>query len=257
MSQQNERESRQMRSLGILGYGNFGQFVASYLDGHFKVCVADRLRPDPLLVRAPIEAVDIGEAAGCDIVVLAVPVQAMEALVVSVRNQFRKGALIVEVASVKERPAEILDRCLPPENRFLGLHPMFGPQSGKHGIDGLKVVLSRPTSSQRCATRTQCAAVARFLETLNLEVLEMSARDHDREIAYIQGLTHWIAKALREIRLPDLQMATPAYRHLLKIEEILRDDSAELFRTIQSENDFSRVARAEFYQRLKEIERAL
>jgi len=85
----------------------------------------------------------------------------------------------------------------------------------------------------------------------------MAAADHDREMAYIQGLTHWIAKALREIRLPNLHLATPAYRHLLMIEEILRDDSLELFRTIQRENRFAHEARTELHSRLLEIEQAL
>jgi prephenate dehydrogenase len=73
-------------------------------------------------------------------------------------------------------------------------------------------------------------------------------------MAYIQGLTHWIAKALREIKLPDLGLATPAYRHLLKIEENLREDSEALFRTIQTENPFAAGARAELQAKLREIE---
>ena len=83
----------------------------------------------------------------------------------------------------------------------------------------------------------------------------MSPEKHDSEMAYIQGLTHWMAKALREIKLPDLGLATPAYQHLLKIEENLRDDSSALFRTIQAENPFASKARAELMAKLREIDR--
>jgi prephenate dehydrogenase len=125
---------------------------------------------------------------------------------------------------------------------------MFGPQSGRHGIAGLKVVL--------CPLRTgRLARIRDFLaRELRLEVLEMSPEKHDSEMAYIQGLTHWMAKALREIKLPDLGLATPAYHHLLKIEENLREDSAALFRTIQAENPFAAKARAELMAKLREIE---
>jgi hypothetical protein len=64
-----------------------------------------------------------------------------------------------------------------------------------------------------------------------------------------------MAKALREIKLPDLGLATPAYQHLLKIEENLRDDSAALFRTIQAENPFASKARSELMAKLREIDR--
>lgn len=123
---------------------------------------------------------------------------------------------------------------------------MFGPQSGKHGITGLKVVL--------CPVRGR-SGLRHFLETvLALEVLEMTAEEHDRQMAYIQGLTHWVARALREIHMPDLQLATPAYRHLLSIEEILRQDTDALFLTIQRENPFASEARDELRTRLVELE---
>ena len=63
-----------------------------------------------------------------------------------------------------------------------------------------------------------------------------------------------MAKALREIRLPALELSTPAYRHLLKIEEILREDSDDLFLTIQKENPFAAEARSELKRRLAAIE---
>ena len=85
----------------------------------------------------------------------------------------------------------------------------------------------------------------------------MTPEKHDSEMAYIQGLTHWMAKALREIKLPDLGLATPAYHHLLKIEENLREDSSALFRTIQAENPFAAKARAELMAKLRDIDREI
>ena len=57
--------------------------------------------------------------------------------------------------------------------------------------------------------------------------------------------------------LPDLGLATPAYHHLLKIEENLREDSSALFRTIQAENPFAATARAELMEKLREIDREI
>ena len=243
-----------MRRIGILGYGSFGRFAAAHLSRTFDVLVADREQPavDPGLPR--VAAAEIADAAACEVVVVAVPVQNMEELLLEVAPSLAGGTLVVEVASVMERPAQILDSVLPERVRFLGLHPMFGPQSGKNGIEGLKVVLSAPSQSTQCASAHQQEEVTAYLEQLGLEVIQMAAEDHDREMATIQGLTHWIAKALREVRQADLSLATPAYRHLLKIEEILREDSIDLFMTIQRENAFTAGARKELLERLGQIQ---
>ena len=115
-------------------------------------------------------------------------------------------------------------------------------------ISNLKVVLCAQSSAR--VDRLEV-----FLrERLDLKVMRMSPEAHDSEMAYVQGLTHWIAKALREIKLPDLDLSTPAYRYLIRIEEILREDSDALFRTIQAENPFAAEARAELMEKLREIE---
>ncbi len=236
------------RRIGIIGFGAFGRFMARHLAPHFELVAADRRD-----LRAEAAALGIGwgtvaDAAACDALVLAVPVPALASVVEQVRDALRPGALVIDVCSVKVRPFEILEAGLPPEVDILGTHPMFGPQSGRDGIVGLKVVA--------CPHRTQrLPEVRRFLErTLGLEVLEMTPERHDRQMAYIQGLTHWMAKALREITLPDLELATVAYRHMLQIEEILRDDSDELFLTIERDNPFAAEARRELIDRLAALE---
>jgi len=188
-------------------------------------------------------------------VIPAVPVQNLDGLIAELAPHLRPKSLVVDVASVKVRPLEILERRLPRHVPFIGTHPMFGPQSGRAGIQGLKVVLCLP---ERQVDPRRVRAVRRFLEAdLGLQVLEMSAEKHDAEMAYIQGLTHWMAKALREIHVPDAALGTVAYRHMMKIEENLRDDSDELFLTIARENPFAAAARRELTERLRDIEEAL
>lgn len=243
------------KTVGVVGFGSFGQFLAARLGDRFKVQVWDRRdlerEADSLgLTWASLEA-----CAACDVVIPAVPVQDLELLIGRLVPHLRPDSLIVDVASVKVKPREILERSLPPGNEYLSTHPMFGAQSASKGIRGLKVVLclpDRPVDPGRVET------VRRFLEAdLGLEVLEMSAEEHDAEMAYIQGLTHWMAKALREIHVPDPALGTVAYRHMMKIEENLRHDSDDLFLTIARENPFAAGARRELIERLREIEEAI
>ncbi len=237
-----------MKQLGIVGFGSFGAFMAGHLRPFFEVSVCDLrdLRDDA--ENRGVEWGSFEEVVATDALILAVPVQDMEDVLKGVAGCPTLPQIVIDVASVKVRPLELMEKWLPESVEILGMHPMFGPQSGRDGIRGLKVVV--------CPLRTSRLDGIRSLlrDDLGLRVLEMTPEAHDAEMAYVQGLTHWIAKALREIKLPDLDLSTPAYRHLLAIEEILREDSDALFRTIQAENPFAAQARRELVARLREIE---
>ena len=243
------------RSIGIIGLGSFGRFLVRHLGPRFDVQVWDRRDLSAEAAALGARWTDLEGCAGCDIVIPAVPVQDLDELVVDLAPRLAADALVVDVASVKVKPLRILEQRLPRQVQYIGTHPMFGPQSGRAGIRGLKVVLclpERPVDSERVE------AVRAFLASdLELQVIEMSAEEHDSEMAYIQGLTHWMAKALREIHVPDPALGTVAYRHMMKIEENLRDDSDDLFLTIARENPFAAEARKELRERLREIEEAI
>ena len=243
------------RTIGVVGLGSFGRFLAGHLGPRFDVQVWDRRDLSAEASALGARWTSLEGCAGCDIVIPAVPVQDLDGLVADLAPHLAPGALVVDVASVKVKPLRILERRLPPQVQFIGTHPMFGPQSGRGGIGGLKVVLCLP---DRPVESGRVEAVKTFLESdLALEVLEMSPEEHDSEMAYIQGLTHWMAKALREIHVPDPALGTVAYRHMMKIEENLRDDSDDLFLTIARENPFAAAARRELRERLREIEEAI
>jgi prephenate dehydrogenase len=237
-----------VKSLGIVGFGSFGRFMARHLSPHFELRAHDRRDVSDEAARLGVECVGLAEVAAAELLVLAVPVQDMEDVLRELAGLSVAAKMAFDVGSVKVKPMQLLPRYLPDDADIVGLHPMFGPQSGRDGIAGLKIVV--------CPQRTsRLDSVLDFLsETLGLEALVMTPEEHDAEIAYVQGLTHWIAKALREITLPDPRLATPAYRHLVKIEEILREDSMALFHTIQAENPYSADARRELLAKLLEIE---
>ena len=243
------------RTIGIVGFGSFGRFLATHLAARFAVQVWDRRDLESEVAALGLPWTSLEACAGCDVVIPAVPVQDLEPLLERLTPHLAPDSLVVDVASVKIKPLEILERLLPPRVQFIGTHPMFGPESGRREIRGLKVVLCLP---DRPVDAERVEAVRGFLEAdLGLEVLEMSAEKHDAEMAYIQGLTHWMAKALREIHVPDPALSTVAYRHMMKIEENLRHDSDDLFLTIARENPFAADARRELSERLREIEESV
>jgi len=88
----------------------------------------------------------------------------------------------MDVGSVKVKPAQAMREILPENVDAVGLHPLFGPQSGRDGIEGLKIAV--------CNLRgDRGACVARFCaDVLKLRVFEVTPEAHDRQLAYVPAL---------------------------------------------------------------------
>jgi prephenate dehydrogenase len=236
-------------SLGLIGVGSFGFFAAQHLAPHFDLVLHDDAMDATLLARE-LKACcgNLGAAAACDIVVLAVPVQSLRDALTKIAPMLKPNALVVDVASVKIKPIEAMLEILPPGVSIVGTHPLFGPQSGKNGIAGLNMAV--------CDVRGKRGdGVAKFCtEKLGLRVSQVSPEEHDREAAYVQGLTHMLAKIVVSLDLPPMRFPTKTYELMQQMVEMVRYDSDELFRAIQSENPFSEEAKLAFFTAAKDLE---
>ena len=74
-------------------------------------------------------------AASCPVVGLAAPVGRRQQAVDAMAPHVRPGhPSVLDVGSVKVRPAEIMKRGLPEHAGIVATHPLFGPQSARDGI---------------------------------------------------------------------------------------------------------------------------
>src|SRR5512136_288369 len=76
-----------------------------------------------------------------DLILLAVPISTVEAVCRDMASLLKPGQLVVDTCSVKEKPVRMMLAELPEYVQILGTHPLFGPDSGKKGIAGLKITL--------------------------------------------------------------------------------------------------------------------
>jgi prephenate dehydrogenase len=139
-----------------------------------------------------------------------------------------------------------------PENvDIIGTHPLFGPQSGKDGIEGLNIVV--------CPVRTKKNhnLIRFFSKELKLNVLERTPIVHDKQMAYVQALTHFVGRAVNAMDIPDVEQKTPAYQYLLYIKRNLGQDSLDLFLTIEKENPYAKEVRDQFIEELKVLNKLL
>jgi prephenate dehydrogenase len=240
-----------MINIGIIGFGQFGQFMARHLARFFKISVCDEVDRSEEAAKINVEWTTLEETVKREVVIFAVPLKAFEDVLKRAAPHLRADALVIDVCSVKMKPIELMLDLLPSSNEIIGTHPLFGPQSGRDGIEGLRVVL--------CPVRTNRAEeVRKFLNhDLKLMVLERAPEEHDREMAHVQALTHFVARALFEMHVEDSPLATVSYQELMRAASLLSDDSWELFQTIQQGNPHAAERRKAFIEKLIELEKRI
>lgn len=243
---------KQKLSMGVIGVGAFGEFMLKHIIPYFDVRVYDAFRDlSDVAEIYNVDVVPLREAASSDIVVFAVPVRELEKTVEGVLPFLHEGQLVLDLCSVKCKPVDVLKRLVPEGIDIVSLHPLFGPQSGKNGISGLNVTL--------CPVRgDRDGIVAHFLrEKFNLNVFETTPENHDREMAYVQGLTHMMCRVFLRMDVPEIHQKTKTYNHLMDMIELIRYDSEELFLAIQRDNPFVHETTDRFFSAVREIEEKL
>ena len=229
--------------IGIIGFGAFGQLIARHLGPHFSLWAHDPAAGlEPMAERLGVVLTSLERAAGCPIVVLATPVGRLQEVVEAAAPHIRPGSLVIDVGSVKVGPAEIMTQGIPAHAEIVATHPLFGPQSARNGIAGLKIAVC-PVRGRRSLR------VAAFLRKhLRLHVIMTTPEDHDREAATVQGLTHLIAKVLLQMEPLPTRMTTKSFDLLVEAVNMVRYDAPEVFEAIERSNPYSLSVRRRFFE---------
>ncbi len=229
-------------ALGLIGFGAFGRLVAAHLAPLFSLRVHDPFVPDSVLVAAGLAPGSLAEAAACPVVVLATPVPTLAAVVRDIAPHLNPGALVLDVGSVKVRPAQIMRSGLPPWVDIVATHPLFGPQSARDGLRGLKIAV--------CPVRGgRGPKVGAFLRrALGLTVILTTPEAHDREAAAVQGLTHLIAKVLVAMEPLPTRMTTRSFDLVMQAVGMVRHDAPEVYHAIERENPYAGEVRRRFFE---------
>jgi prephenate dehydrogenase len=240
------------QSLGLIGVGAFGEFMLKHVAPFFVTYVYDKYRDLADVTQTyNVTSVGFDKVCQCDIVVIAAPVNALQDIALEMKKHLKPGQLVMDVASVKTIPAAILRDTLPPGIDAISLHPLFGPQSGSQGIGGLNVAVCNVRGSR-------VPGVIKFLEEdLKLNAIQTTPEQHDTEMAFVQGLTHMIAKVFVSMDVPKIQQTTKTFDLLCQMVELVRYDSDELFRTIERDNPFMAEAKAKFFSAIQNLEAQL
>ena len=237
------------QTIGLLGMGRFGRLVYQHLRPHGGLRVWSR---DARKLEGIPEAVRFEDAAAADIVVLTVAISAMEETCTRLAPLLRAGQVVVDTCSVKTQPVEVMRRILPAGVELLATHPLFGPDSGRDGIRGLKIVLCPVRIAQDSYLR-----ICRFLESLGLVLIEATPEEHDRQAARTQAIFHLLAHGLRRLGWGGESMATPGPEAFFRQIGTVQQDAPQLFRDMQKLNPYAAEYRRQLLDELEQVDREL
>jgi prephenate dehydrogenase len=236
-------------SIGIIGFGRFGRLMARYLSPDSHVRAHDpSVRPEAI-TSVGVMPVAIGDVCRSDIVILAVPISHLQGLLSAIRPHLKPESLVVDVCSVKEQPVRWMQELLPETVDILGTHPMFGPDSAADSLEGCKIVL--------CPVRIggkRLEKVKHYLGSKGLILIETSAEDHDRQIAVSLALTHTIGRSLAQFGAHPQVIDTEGYKRLLRILDVVENDTWQLFEDMNRYNSYAQNARQAFITAMNEID---
>ena len=238
--------------IGLIGFGRFGKLVISYLSRDFKIYVYNSGNKAEAIRNTGAAAVSFETACRQKIVLLCMPISAMESTLEKIAPLVNPQALIIDVCSVKALPVKWMREKLPETVYLLATHPMFGPDSAGDSLKGQKIVLCPERISDR-----RYKKIADLLESLGLIVIESTPEDHDKQIAVSLALTHFIGRSLSSFGADDLLIDTEGYKRLLHILEVVENDTWQLFEDMHRFNPFAADTRREFLKAMLEIEKQL
>ncbi len=238
-----------IETIGLLGLGRFGKMAYEYLRRDKELLVYDS---DSSRLQGISEATTFEEALSASLIVLCVPISAMEDTCKKMAPLLRKGQIVVDTCSVKKRPLEWMSTHLPDSVQILGTHPLFGPDSGKKGVAGLKIAL--------CPARIEKQSydsIRHYLQRLELVIVEVTAQEHDQQIAKSQAFFHLIAQVMKQLNWVSQAISTPGPEAFDRLVRTVQQDTDQLFLDIERENPYAAEWRQRFIQELLSLDKEL
>ncbi len=223
--------------IAVIGFGRFGQLIVKILlkYSHAKIILVSiekvNISHKNLVVRS------LDGIKNADIIIPCVPISSFEVVIKQISPLIKKGAIVMDVCSVKTFPVDIMKTYLPNSTQIIASHPMFGPDSYriKKRLNGLKLVLWNIR-----AQGENYQQIKKFFSDLELEIIELSPKDHDKFMAFSLGYSYLIGKISQRMKIKKTPIDTYDFELLLDHLSIIKSDSEQLFFDMETKNPYAK-----------------
>lgn len=241
--------------VAIIGTGAMGRWLVDFA----KQNLGEVVLADAIAAKAERVATEFGvnfrsvpeAAAEAELVLVAVPISKTPDVIKSLAGQVQRGTLLADVSSVKSDVIEAM-QTIEAKIELVSLHPLFGP--GATSVKGKDFVAIPVKPGKRYA-----ALKHRLLE-LGARVTEMGAEDHDRLMAIIQCMTHFVLltylnalKSMKELKRAE-KFRTPMFATLLDLAKTVFAGNLELYGELQVHNKYARVVRSSLLEACRSLD---
>jgi prephenate dehydrogenase len=220
-------ETMKAGTIGIIGgTGKMGRLFAQVFEqAGYPVAISGR--------KTAVTAAGIAKQ--CEIVIVSVPIRETVRVIGEIAPLMKHGQLLCDFTSLKVRPVEAM---LESEADVIGFHPMFGPTV--KSIKNQTIIV--------CPARAKQARVAQLVgifEAQGAVCTFATPEEHDRTVAVVQGLTHFVtlcvAETVRRLGV-DLhkteQFESPVYQIELSLVGRLLSQDPALYADILQQNPY-------------------
>lgn len=135
---------------------------------------------------------DLDEAvAQADLVIIAIPVNAIYTVVTSVLDHILPGAVIVDTGSTKSMICKAIENH-PKRHQFVAAHPLAGTENSgpDAAFSGLFTMKTNIICEREKSSRDALNLAAEIFSTMQMRTIFMDPVEHDKHVAYVSHLSH-------------------------------------------------------------------
>jgi len=220
-------------TIAIIGFGNFGQFLAKeFTKKHLVLATSKSCYAKEAAALGcewvPWDQMDsLFTKRSVDVILISTSITSFKSVVKSLSKEMLRqcSPLVTEVCSVKTFPKSVLLDEVPENCDIICTHPMFGPESGKHGWHGLPFVFD----GVRVQNWERARRFISIWEDARCRIESMSCEQHDSYAASSQFLTHVTGRIMAVHGYNPTPLDLKGYKCLCRVADVVCNNSFDLF----------------------------
>ncbi len=240
------------KTAGIIGFGRFGALLASIVGDDFKVTVFDESSQACQLAEAAGYTVgSAADALSCGVCFYCVPIRTFEHTIKAHKPfiDASPDTVLIDMLSVKLHPKSIFEKHIDARHEVLLTHPMFGPDGvAASGLANQKIVVDRFRASEDTFQFWND-----YFQRKGLQVVLMTADEHDRLAARSQALTHMIGRLFEACETEPTEIDALSTDRLHQLKTLVCKDNIEVFLGMQTLNPYCAEMHSKLGSALKKV----
>lgn len=186
-----------------------------------------------------------------DIVIVSVPIQKFSIVIKEIKPFLKSDSLLTDITSLKIQPLKEMSKC---DCGVLGMHPLFGPMAPN--LENQNIVFCYQKNNY------WVNFLKKLFQKNGAKIVEISAKEHDRQVAFMQALLHFINLSCantfsKEKFKPLSDFLTPVFKlQSLVIGRILSQDPY-LYASIEMENPYFSSLLDSYYREVGRLRKTI